>query len=70
MLQGPPRWVSWALRISAWIDALLGGLTVVLQWGLWMVVTSQIFPPYGIALGLVIAAVQILILNDREKDCG
>lgn len=66
VMAGPPRW----FRILQWL--LMGGialvlaLTVMLQWVVWLMVTGLVFFPWGMGVGLVIVAAQILAIFGNE----
>lgn len=68
-----PPW----FRCGSWLLSTLMALTfafvVMLQWGLWFIVTGNIISPWGIIVGIAIAAAQILLLfverNGNKKSC-
>lgn len=68
MRAGPPKWFGLANSALWGLTSLILAVTVMSQWFLWFVVTSQVLAPWGIVLGVTIAAAQIaaLFLNRRE----
>ena len=67
---GPPWWFSTGTRLLTGLTSLCFALVVMLQWGLWLIVTGNLFSPWGMALGVVIAAAQILALFDNRSSKG
>jgi hypothetical protein len=49
------------MAIVGGAQALVLSLTVLLQWAVWLLLTSQILSPYGMALGIAVAASQIVM---------
>ena len=68
--KGPPWW----FRAGGWLLTTLAGLCfaliVMLQWGLWLIVTGNLIPPWSMVLGVTLIAAQILALFDSRTGKG
>ena len=60
--QPPPWWASVMIVVGWGLVALVFGVTVMAQWVLWMVLGSSFLGVVGIALGGLVAAVQMWLL--------
>jgi len=58
----PPWWYRLAQAVLFWMTVLVLSATIMLQWGLWTVVTGNMLQPWGVVIGVVIAAAQICAL--------
>ena len=67
MRDGPPWWYGWASWAVSMLSALCFGLIVMLQWGLWLILTGQLWSPWSMGIGLVIAVVQMPMLFEERK---
>jgi hypothetical protein len=64
--EGPPGWYRVGQQLLSLLTALCWALMVMLQWGLWLIVTGNLIRPGGIALGVVLIAAQMLTLFERR----
>jgi hypothetical protein len=57
---------AWPVRVLSWtlstLIALILGLAIMVQWGLWLALTMQLLNGWGGILGGLVAAVQIWLL--------
>lgn len=67
---------AWPIRVLSWtlstLTALILGLAIMVQWGLWLALTMQIFNGWGGILGGLVAAVQIWLLfgtSQTKQSC-
>ncbi len=68
METGPPKWFG-PTSMAVWgLLSVILAVTVMAQWFLWFVVTSQVFAPWGMVLGVAVAAAQILALFGRKRE--
>lgn len=51
-----------ALWVLNGLEALVLAVTIMVQWFLWLALTSQVWAPWGMAIGGLIVAVQIWLL--------
>lgn len=68
---GPPTWFAWSWWAVMGGTALALALVVMVQWAVLLVLTSQIWSPWGMVLGVAVVAAQILALFEkRESEDG
>lgn len=70
LVSGPPWWYRAGEQFLAFLTALCWALVVMLQWGLWGIVSVNLIRPWGFALAVVIMAAQMLTLFERRPPRG
>ena len=64
---GPPAWFRWSSWVMMGLTSIVVAVVILLQWAVWMILTSQLFSPWGMILGIVVSASQILLMFGRER---
>ncbi len=64
---GPPWWFRSGEWLLTNLTALCLALVVLLQWFLWLITTGNLISPWGVILGIAVAAAQMLVLFGPKK---
>lgn len=66
MQAGPSKWTKLTLGIGGLLCALTFALAIMLQWALWLAITSTLLHGWGMIVGVVICAAQILLFFESR----